>query len=263
MLKLFLCLLLILSLESNCQSLFDSKYEPVEGKIIGIWPHNDRFQSTKKLNELKTRWGFNYILLAEIYSEKELLLLKNSGYDSLHVMYQVILENNMESFNVLKNKLFNLGKLWAYYFDEPLSKEQPFIQILGLFSELSNNTFYPHANFIVSEVDEYKAQKFLRVADKITYSGYGNSDKFGVDQIQTWHEWKNYLGNTFSMLWISANEDSDEYKILLKAAKELNINSIWLYALEPIETGKEVNDSNYKNFCDAAVEFGFMKAKSN
>ena len=37
-------------------------YETVTGKIFGIWPHPLREDDTTQLRELRTKWGFNYIL---------------------------------------------------------------------------------------------------------------------------------------------------------------------------------------------------------
>ena len=56
---------------SDAQSLSNKRYEAAEGKIVGIWLHNDRLKSPERLKELKDRRGFNYILLAAIYGEKE------------------------------------------------------------------------------------------------------------------------------------------------------------------------------------------------
>jgi len=245
----------------NSQSLQCKKYEAVEGKIVGIWPHNDRLKSTERLEELKERWGFNYILLAAIYGEKEKSLANYAGYDSLHIMHQIYLPDLINKKESVLHNIKNVGKIWAYYFDEPISREHSYIQFLDLIKDLSNSGFYPHAKFIVSELDEKKAARLLRISDGIMYSGYGNKEAMGLDQVKTWTEWKQYLGEKFSLIWISSDQDSNEYLTLFKAAHDLGFNAVWFYALEPIGDGEEINDSNYKKFCDAAVEYGFMKVK--
>lgn len=237
------------------------KYEPVEGKVLGIWPHNNRLKSVDKLKELKDRWGFNYILLAAVYGEKEKSLANGAGFDSLHIMHQIYLPDLINDKELVIRNIKNVGKIWAYYFDEPISRGQSYIQFLQLIIELSNSGFYPHAKFIVSEVDEKKATRLLRIADRIMYSGYGNKDEKGLDQVKTWTEWKQCFGEKFSLIWISSDQDSNEYRTLLKAARDLGFNAVWFYALEPIGKGEEVNDSNYEKFCEAAVEYGFMKLK--
>lgn len=257
---MIICFLLVQKYTS-AQSQNYTRYQTAEGKIVGIWPHNDRFKSVEKMKELKERWGFNYVLLAEIYGAKEKVLLNKAGFDSLHIMHQIILPSTDQGRFLLDEKLTSLGKVWAYYFDEPISREQSFIQFSKLITDLSNNGLYPFAQIITSELDERKAARLLRVADEIMYSGYGSKEEMGLDQAKTWSEWREYLGKQFSFVWISTDQDSNEYRTLLKAAKEIGFNSVWLYALEPIETGKEVSDSNYEKFCEAAVEFGFMKKK--
>jgi hypothetical protein len=236
-------------------------YETTEGKIVGIWPHNDRFKSVDMMKELKERWGFNYILLAEIYGVKEKIFASDAGFDSLHLMHQIILPNSDSQKERLYERISQLGKVWAYYFDEPISREQSYIQFLHFVTDLSNRGFYPYAKFIVSELDEKKAARFLRISDGIMYSGYGNKEAMGLDQVKTWMEWKQYLGENFSAVWISSDQDSNEYRTLLKAARDLKFNAVWFYALEPIGNGEEVSDNNYENFCEAAVEYGFMKVK--
>lgn len=258
---IFLFTIMLVPISVRAQSSSVGKYEAAEGKIVGIWPHNDRFKSVGSMKELNERWGFNYVLLAEIYGVNEKKLLGNAGFDSLHIMHQIILPNSDNERNLLLERILRLGKLWAYYFDEPISKEQSFIQFLKLITDLSNDGLYPFAKIIASELDERKAARLLKTADEIMYSGYGEKEKMGFDQAKTWSEWKQYLGEKFSLVWISAEQDSNEYRTLLKSAKELGFNSIWFYALEPIEEGKEVSNSNYEKFCEAAVEFGFMKLK--
>ena len=260
-LLLQIALFSFVSFTGVAQSKIGNTYEAVEGKTIGIWPHNDRFNSIEKMNELKERWGFEYILLAAIYSRSEMGILNKAGYDSLHIAFQIYLPDLIGKKASFLNNLKELGKIWAYYFDEPISRDHSYKEFLGLLSFLSDNGLYPHAQFIVSELDEKKAKLVLPFIDNVTYSGYGNQDKMGFDQAKTWSEWKDYLGEKFGMLWISSDLDSNEYKTLFKTAKEIDINSIWLYALEPLATGKEVSNDNYDKFCEAAVEFGYMKIR--
>ncbi len=236
-----------------------NRYEPADGITIGIWPHNNRLKSLPKLKELKERWGFQHLLIAAIYGKKEVLLAKSAGFDSLHIKKQIYLPDLKDRCEWTINNIKETGKIGAYYFDEPISREHSIVDFLNLLTFLSNQGLYPHAKFVVSEINEYRAQRTVSVVDEIMYSGYGAKNKKGADQIKSWIEWKNLLGNKFISLWIGAHEDSDEYRELLKAAKEQNYKSIWFYQLEPIEPENEIDDSNFLKFCEAAVEFGFMK----
>lgn len=247
----------------QAQQLQKKTYEVVEGKIVGIWPHNDRFQSQERLKELKEHWGFNYLLIAAIYGIKEKSLAAQSGFDSDHIIYQVYLPDFIKNGDSELQKIRDIGKIWAYYFDEPISRGHSYLQFLKLISFLSEEELYPYAKFIVSELDEKKAASVLRFVDQITYSGYGNRENLGADQVKTWSEWQSFIGEKFGMPWISAEQDSNEYRILFKAAHDLKFNSIMFYELEPLPSGQEVSNSNFEKFCEAAVEFGFMKIKTN
>lgn len=257
----FIFIISTILITSNFSAQQINKYEPVEGKIVGIWPHNNRLKSVEKLKELKERWGFNYLLLAAIYGEREKEIAREAGFDSLHIAFQIHLPdltNNREAF--LSN-IESLGKIYAFYFDEPISRKHSYMDFLKLIKYLSDNGYYPHAKFLISELDEKKAGEALGLVDEVLYSGYGSKDKFGLDQVKTWNEWRSYLGEKFSSSWIGAHEDYNEYDLLFKTAKELNFNSIWFYQLEPLDEDKETDDTNFQKFCEAAVKYGFLKRK--
>lgn len=235
------------------------RYEAADGKIMAIWPHNNRFKSVEKLRELKERWGFNYLLIAAIYGEKEKEMAKEAGFDSLHIAFQVYLPDMTNNSDAFISNIKSLGKIYAYYFDEPVSRKHSYMDFLRLIKFLSDNGYYPHAKFLISELDERKGAQVLNLVDEVLYSGYGGIDKGGLDQVKTWNEWRAFLGEKFASSWIGAHEDFNEYPVLFKAAKDLNFNGVWFYQLEPLDEDKETDDENFKKFCEAAVEFGFMK----
>lgn len=236
-------------------------YESVEGKIVGIWPHTNKFYSQQQLERLKDYFGFNYLLIAAPYGEEVYKNAKAAGYDSLHIMKQIYIPDYLTRNEWFWNNINSLGKVWAYYFDEPLSRNFSFVTFAHLLVKLNEKHLYPKAGYVVSELDEKKAARFLRLTSSIMYSGYGAKEKLGADQIKTWNEWGNYLGPTFSMLWIGAHEDYDEYSNLLNAAKAQNFNSIWLYQYEPLDKDKEIGDDNIIKFCEAAADAGYLKRK--
>lgn len=235
------------------------KYEPVDGKIIGIWPHNNRFTSVDKLAELKNRWGFENLLIAAIYGKKEVEMANKAGFESSKISLQIYLPDLKTNREKTINNLRECGKIAAYYFDEPISRKQSLPDFLWLLKVLSEEGYYPHAQFVVSEINEHRAKHVDFLVDEIMYSGYGSRENLGVDQQKTWKEWQSLLGRKFSMVWISSLEDADHYRELFKAAKELGMRGAWFYQLEPLDADKECDDSNFEKFCEAAVEFGFMK----
>ena len=245
------------------QSKNNISYEPVAGKIVGIWPHENKLRSTEKLNELKDRFGFNYILIAAPYGEEWLQNVRKSKYDFDHVMKQLYYGDLVNRPEWFWNNIEITGKVWAYYFDEPISREFSYIGVTKLMTALIKKEYYPHAQFIFGELDEKKAILFNNIAEVLMFSGYGSQEKSGFDQKQTWNEWRNYLGPKLSMCWISTLEDSLEYRTLLQTAKELNMDGVWLYQYEPLDAKGETSNANLQKFCEAAAKFGFLQIKKN
>jgi hypothetical protein len=239
------------------------KYEPIEGKLMGIWPHENRLRSTQKLNQLKNDFGFNYLLVAAPYGDVWYDSIKNSDYDSDHIVKQIYFPDYLNRENWFWKNIYSLGNVYAYYFDEPISRKFSFTGITKLITIFSEKGLYPKSKFFLGEINEYRAKKLERLVDIISYTGYGTKGKNGEDQVNSWIKWKNFLGDKFSMLWIAAHEDSTHFRTLFKAAKELGYNSIWFYQYEPLETDKEISEKVIYDFCEAAVEFGFMRYKKD
>ena len=107
-----------------------------------------------------------------------------------------------------------------------------------------------------------KAARLLRVADGIMYSGYGNKEAMGLDQVKTWTEWKQYLGEIFSLTWISSDQDSNEYRTLLKARGIWDLMQFGFMLLNRFVKVKKSATVIMKIFAKPLVEYGFMKIKS-
>ena len=263
---LFLCGLITFLISANLIAQSpeidkDVSFEPVEGKVVGIWPHENKLKSPEKLNELKNKYGFNYILVAAPYGEEWLSSVRKSEYDFDHVMKQLYYGDLVGRPDWFWNNVKETGKVWAYYFDEPISRKFPYTGIVNLMAELANKGLYPHAQFVIGELDERKAIRFDKLSEVHMYSGYGTRGKMGLDQVEYWHTWRDFLGDKFSMVWVSTIEDSLEYGTLLKAARDMNMQGVWLYQYEPLEADKETSDANLMRFCEAAAEYGFLKVK--
>ena len=238
-------------------------YEPVEGMVVGIWPHENKLRSPEKLNELKDRYGFNYILIAAPYGEEWLSSVRKSNYDFDHVMKQLYYGDLMNRPDWFWKNVEETGKVWAYYFDEPISRKFPFFGIVNLMISLIEKGYYPHAQFVVGELDERKAIRFDNLAEVFMYSGYGTRGKLGLDQKEYWNTWRNYVGPKFSQVWISTVEDSLEYRTLLQTAKEMGMTGVWLYQYEPLPAEGETSDANLRKFCEAAAEYGYLRIKKD
>ena len=125
---------------------------------------------------------------------------------------------------------------------------------------LCEKNYYPTSKILISELTDEKASSIKILSDKMLYSGYGKPEKNGEDQIETWIKWRAELGDYFSSTWVSSLLSNKYYEKLFKTAKELGLNGIWLYALEPLDS-PEINDEHYNNFCELAVKYGFLKHK--
>lgn len=236
-------------------------YEPADGKIMGVWPHNDRFKSVENLKELKDKWGFDHILIPEIYEKKTYDMVIEAGFKPTNIMYQIVTPNFLNQISTFKRMLREMSPVGYYYFDEPISREHGFTRALEITKLLSEEGYYPRAKIVLTELTIEKALRFKRIGNQIMYSGYGRRGIKGQDQIETWREWKANLGDKFSLLWIGSHEDFDEYDELFRAAAELEMKGVWFYMLEPLGEGLEANKENMISFCEAAVKYGFMKRK--
>lgn len=232
-------------------------YEPIEGKIVGILPHENKWNDIEKLKELKYRWGFNYIIFWTGLGHDKFNMAKQVGYlPSLSIMRIVEPVDYLDA--------VQYDECWAYYLDEPADRNVPFNTVQTMKAWLK--TCFPNASFIISG---YKRNFNLinytnLLSDKVLFSSYIHwrnilgvwiSWPVDTDQRSDWTDMKNLFGNKFSMTWTSANSDLSEYNQLLGHALNLGLEGVWLYSL-----GQEADDNNFNSFCVAAVNSGFLNA---
>lgn len=109
-----------------------TKYEARAGKEFGIWPHVSRMYAgssgdpdrIRKLNELKSKWGFNYIA-ASIGSGANIGAIVNAGYPR-QTNYMAMVNANTSGYDAVRNCCNGLSPsdyFWAYYTDEPSSEQ--------------------------------------------------------------------------------------------------------------------------------------------
>jgi hypothetical protein len=83
---------------------------------------------------------------------------------------------------------------------------------------------------------------------------------FDADQRGDWSEFNTTFTSKFNHLWISGASDQGEMDQLIGHAKNMNKNSIWLYAGEP-----EIPDQTYWNsiyeFCFFSYKHTFINRK--
>ena len=230
-------------------------YTPAEGKIIGIWPHPNRYNDIIRLKELKYKWGFKYIVFS--IGHNEFNLLKQVGYDP-----QSNIMMSFEGYNYMNTSEYD--QCWAYCLDEPEYKNISLNTVQAIKTWF--NTNFPNAPFISSG---YKRNSYLKdltnnIADQVLFSSYVHwweilgvwlSWPVNPDQRSDWTDMKNLFGSKFTMTWVSANQDLSDYNDLVGHAANLGLSGIWLYNHPPIS---EVDDNNLESFCGNAANRGYL-----
>lgn len=233
-------------------------YESVENKVVGIWPHRTRYDNLLRMKDLRYRWGYNNILMARYLRMDEYNLVIEAGFDPNKILRQLHVDTYEADVNTLP-------EMWGYYIDEPADEGQN----LTLWSSINDwiKNKYPNSKLVISG---YKRNDQLKdfvnsIGDKVLFSSYKHWWEFlGIwvsipedpDQRPDWSDMKNLFGSKFSMSWIGAHEDQAEYYDLLGKAKNLGLDGVFLYQLEPPE--QEVGEDNLEQFSDAASKWGFL-----
>lgn len=235
-------------------------YVANEGKIIGVWPHNNRYTEISKLKELKYRWGFNFLVFYSGYNLAKFQMAREVFPPDENIMMQILFEDY--------GRTAMFDSCWAYYLDEPADRNYGFNSV-----QLIKNWYsaaYPNSPFVISG---YKRNSNLinftnAFADKTTFSAYKHWWELlfwwvsccpeNPDQRSDWTDMQNLFGSKFTTTWISSQFDQAEYPQLLGHAKNLGLEGVWLYALEPYDN--EADDVNLESFSNAAANNNFLTA---
>lgn len=254
------------------------RYEAKTGIEFGILPHTNRQYAgssgdpyrIQKLNELKSKWGFNYIL-ASIGVYENIMAIVNAGYP-IATNYIAGISCNQAGRDAAANVWNGLSPstyFWAYYTDEPYSNQQitqyDFKQFRNYIVQLR-----PNSLFGFGETTKYSANRYthnpyfwngfwvinynptsVNFVMCTRYVGYYNEK----DQTELWNELKSSYQDKFNRTWISANSDGSEFNYLLGYCKDNNI-SPWFYQLEDFEDNSDVMLSQY---CYYAFSKNFLK----
>jgi hypothetical protein len=152
-----------------------------------------------------------------------------------------------------------------YYIDEP-ADEGDNLQLWTSAVDWIKNK-YGSSQIVLSG---YKRNDFLSdyvntIGDKVMFSSYKHWwELLGLwvswpeekDQRPDWADMRNRFGSKFSISWVGAHKDVSEYDDLLGKAKNLGMDGVFLYQLEPFDN--EVGDENLELFSEAAVHKNFM-----
>lgn len=234
-------------------------YEAAEGKAVGIWPHWNRWLEIERVKDLHYYKGFNYIFAYPDTNPPVYNNILAAGYEPSKIMVKIDYEGKYTY-----PATANFPQSWAYYVDEPADRNFPYTWL----SEVKNfiNTNFPGSRFAISG---YKRNSQLvnygGLADDVMFSSYKHWwTILGIwvsccpedpDQRPDWSDMKNIFGNKFSMTWIGAHKDLNEYPQLLAYAKNLGLQSVWLYQHDEVWD----DDNNIEQFLHNAALNGFMK----
>lgn len=243
------------------------KYYTRSGKEFGIWPHANRMFAGSsgdpnrilRLNELKSKWGFNYIA-AVIGDGQNISAIINAGYPRT-TNFMAMITCNQSGRDAVANCCNGLSindYFWAYYTDEPYS-EQGITQYS--FKDFRNYVVQlrPSSIFGFGETTRYTANRYthnpyywfgmylinynptsVNFVMCSRYDGYYDE----IDQRPIWNDLKSLYPNIFKRTWISANKDGSEFNSLLSYCRDYNI-SPWLYQWQDYEDHSDLMLSQY------------------
>jgi hypothetical protein len=243
-------------------------YEPVPGKLVGIWP--DQW-TTSRMSEFRLQYGFSGVFLGDPISQYQSAL--DAGFSPPSLMILVESDN----FTPIVDACYG----GFYYVDEPVEHSCTGAPTAGRFKSLADldarhnyiSSTRPSAQFVISGYKRCSHNVLASGhADLMMYSSYANWDNFGLpvcavslgfgdyletawipgssDQSGSWADMKRVFGGKFSMTWL--NGGGDEYDPLLVTATSLGLQAVWLY------NGGPVDSARLESFCQAAVAHGWL-----
>lgn len=254
-------------------------YEPVEGKIIGIWPP-PYYYTKESLKNLRVKYGFTGVSIRHDQFDPDSMYqwAISAGFKPEKMMVNII--NDTYTSRVLKMPA------GIYYLDEPVEHDCSGHATNGTRiyppDDLRKIRDYIHANRPGSKfiIGGYKRCSHLKIAvdlaDGVMYSSYVNWSSiwfpvchvnmgFGDDveapwaqgsgqQTDSWSDMRSKFGEKFAMTWMHGK--NDECQELFKAANSLGLEGIWLYAYEGVGPDSA---ASLEKFCQAAAQNGWLK----
>jgi hypothetical protein len=237
-------------------------YEARNNKIVGIWPHWNRWNNVEKLKELRTRWGFNYVLSYPLTSPPVYSNVLAAGYLPSQIMVYFKPEAGYNYPDLLQ-----FPQSYGYYVDEPSERGFSLAWLTDAKNYIVTN--FPGSQLFISGFKRTSnLNNMVSISDHVMFSSYKHwwlllgfwvsCCPENPDQRSDWSDMKNRYGVKFSTTWIGAHMDMSDYDDLIGHAQNLGLNSIWLYQHQPFDN--EVGDSNLEAFCSNAASKNFLNA---
>jgi len=214
------------------------RFQATPGKIMGIYPTDNRLKDISRLNLIRKYWGFNYMFCYVGYWDN--VTSSQVGYTGSEIMLGIEPHNSYYQNIVLEKPCF------AYYVDEPGSKlthAQFLMQLARNFININR----PGSKLIGGDTTPTYADIFDDTVDDLLCT------KYDFDQRWLWENFKTAFPNKFIMTWISATSDQNEYDLLFAKANSLGLYGVWFFQ---IYDGS--SDSNIQDYIMAAWRQGWV-----
>ncbi|MGB6033951.1 MAG: T9SS type A sorting domain-containing protein [Bacteroidota bacterium] len=239
--------------ENTSSAATEYHYEPLPGKLVGVWP--DAW-TVDRLTELRTRYGFTGVLVKSSADQYRAAI--EAGFLPENIMIQLVDSYVPEVDNL------DAG---FYFIDEPSEHDcsgNPSGLRLYSVAELWNRLTYiqehrPESKFVLSGYKRCSHNKIASAhAHVMMYASYHNWNSawlptcaanmgYGADleagwirgdgdQRDSWSDARNAWGVKFSMTWIDGR--GDEYDVLMGHARNLGLNGVWMYNYGAIDPGR-------------------------
>lgn len=234
--------------------LFDY-YSPSDGRIIGIAPDTLRYYDMTRLTDLKSKWGFNYILTIE----NRVSLANQAGFSNTNIMLLIDPRYNTLCVNTIRNN----PVFWGYYSDETIKKiinADPWANIRGYFIPVKAevDAKSPYSIYVDGETDPDYSDWVDDIVDEVTCTRYDIFIPFkDPDQRSLWTDFKNDFSDKFNMTWIAAHLDGNEYDNLIGHANNLGLHGLWYYQQD--DATDYNSDDNISGFSMSMWKKGWMR----
>lgn len=250
----------------------------VANSEFGIWPteyrqyagsSGDQTRITK-LNELKSKWGFNYIA-ASIGDGQNITAIVNAGYPRT-TNYMALLSVGQSGRDAAANCCNGLSSsdyFWAYYTDEPYSAQAitqyDFKSFRNYVKQLRPNSLFGFGETTVYTANRYTHNPYFwygtyypnynpTSVDFVMCTKYTNYSN-NIDQRPLWDELQNKYNGVYSRTWIAAHADGSEFRNLLGYCRDHGY-APWFYQ---VQDGYDSNDQMIASYCEAAWLEGFLQ----
>lgn len=229
----------------------------------------------QKLNELKSKWGFNYIA-ACIGVYENIQAIVNAGFpistNYLAAGFCTGGDGDRATVQNLNNGLSSSTYFWGYYFDEPYSHDCSASITQASFKNFRDfvKGLRPNSLFGLGETNVYTANRYTHnpyfwfgtyypnynptSVDFVMCTKYTNYSN-NIDQRPLWDELQSKYNGVYSRTWIAAHADGSEFRNLLGYCRDHGY-APWFYQMQD---GYDYNDQMIASYCEAAWLEGFLQ----